>query len=531
MVKTCPPQPTRRLRNKTKVQRPKQTAIVAQALFEEAAPGPNEVYLVTIAHPKEAKSKDGYPLKAPGSMTKQEVLDKFRWSCANPVYVDAKNIVAKPSVPLDKTGVWRELHAAAPGEVAQPHDHIAVKALRTFRFGPVQRSLLRNCGLASHWSRTHTGYWSTVRYLVKPSPKKPESSLDHSPVLWAHNGEHPDPLTLCNEPLTAGAIESRRLRADNTAAEAGKAPARIQEIDIWPVVVKNNIKNSADDQTAHLKLMEYAKKHCTLPMQQFLFKNRAHLPSLIDDVWRWEQVEQDLAVAQLTRTAAIHEAAKGKCVCSGLWLKHVLESFKLNGIPVEQLCQDVLEALTRGRSEDIPVIVLAGERGGEGKSLFLKALLALYGPTHVFTGRGPGSFPMLELPGKKVCFLDEWRFDQTVVSYAAQCLWYDGSIVPLARPQNILGASGHYQYQGTAPIFVTTKRVDLQRLAFYAADDPQTGAPRDANASMMYRRLKVYSYKTRIPKPPKGVQIKHCPHCFAELLLGYGTGNKGLIFV
>ncbi len=266
-------------------------------------------------------------------------------------------------------------------------------------------------------------------------------------------------------------------------------------------------------------------------MQQFLFKNHAHLPSLIDDVWRWEQVEQDLAVAQLTRTAAIHEAAKGKCVCSGLWLKHVLESFKLNGIPVEQLCQDVLEALTRGRSEDIPVIVLAGERGGEGKSLFLKALLALYGPTHVFTGPVPGSFPMLELPGKKVCFLDEWRFDQTVVSYAAQCLWYDGSIVPLARPQNIPGASGHYQYQGTAPIFVTTKLVDLQRLAFYAADDPQTGAPRDANASMMYRRLKVYSYKTRIPKPPKGVQIKHCPHCFAELLLGYGTGNKGLIFV
>ena len=100
-------------------------------------------------------------------------------------------------------------------------------------------------------------------------------------MLWAHNGEHPDPLTLCNEPLTAGAIESRRLRADNTAAEAGKAPARIQEIDIWPVVVKNNIKNSADDQTAHLKLMEYAKKHCTLPMQQFLFKNRAHLPSLL----------------------------------------------------------------------------------------------------------------------------------------------------------------------------------------------------------------------------------------------------------
>eukprot|EP00973_Karenia_brevis_P009415 1271874-Karenia_brevis.AAC.1 len=70
------------------------------------------------------------------------------------------------------------MHAANPGERAQPHDHVPVKAFRQFYFMPVKRALLQRHGIASHWSCTHDGYHSALRYLVMPSPKKPSSALD-----------------------------------------------------------------------------------------------------------------------------------------------------------------------------------------------------------------------------------------------------------------------------------------------------------------------------------------------------------------
>ena len=149
--------------------------------------------------------------------------------------------------------------------------------------------------------------------------------------------------------------------------------------------------------------------------------------------------------------------------------------------------------------------------------MFLKGLLALFGDRHVSKGPVPGNFPMLDLPGKKVVFLDEWRFDQSIISFATQCLWYDGSSVPLARPQNDPGAAGHTDYKGSAPLFVTTKRSDLLKLQAWALDRPDTGTPWDANASMLCRRLKVYHFTQRIPKPPHA--LKTCRRCFADLLL------------
>ena len=512
------PPPTRRLRSKITLLPKSITTLVGLVAADETKDsGPRQVYLVTLPHPKQQKSQDGYTLIAPGSLTREQVLHKFLDSCRSPVYVDARNIRACPSVPLDKTGVWREMHQADANGQAYPHDHLPVLASRQFRFMPVKRALLRRHGLASNWSVSHTGYWSCMKYLAKPSPKKQSSSLDHQPVLWCAHGMHPVPATLCNEPLTAAAIEARRQTADDKAAETGAKPGRISEIDVWPIVVNNNIRNGGDDDNAHKLLISHAKKHCTKEMQQFLFKIRTRLPALIEDIWAWEKVESDLAVAMRTRTEAIQAAAQTKCVCEGQWKHHVLKSWKLNGIDGAELCKDILNALVSGRSESTPVIVLAGDRGGEGKSMLLKALLALFGSSHVFSRPAPGNFPLVDLPGKKCCFLDEWRFDQSILSFALQCVWYDGSIVPIARPQNQPGKDGHYSYEGNAPIFVTTKRKDLLALQSWAADDPSTGVPWDADASMLWRRLKVYHFTTRIPKPAK--DLKYCPCCFAQLLV------------
>ena len=71
-------------------------------------------------------------------------------------------------------------------------------------------------------------------------------------------------------------------------------------------------------------------------------------------------------------------------------------------------------------------------------------------------------------------------------------------------------------YKGTAPIFVTTKLSDLEWFEAQAEINPSTGAPWDADAAMICRRLKVYRYTKRVGKPRE--QLKYCGRCFSSLL-------------
>ena len=346
----------------------------------------------------------GRPLVSPGSLSKQQVLDKFLDACAGPVYVDARSLAnGGGSVEVNLAGNWREMHKEDENGQVHPHDHIAVKAFHQFCCLPVKRALMKRHGLASHWSCTHVGYYSPLRYLVMPSPpKKPASSLDLNPALWSSDGVHPPVDDLKNEPLTAPAIRARRKKFGMKSAEAGKEPPRIHELDVWPLVVNNGFRNTADYTFAHKDLIAFAKKHCSHEMHKFLFKNRARLPLLINDIWEWEHVDSDLVTARRSRLEALHHAAQSPCDCNGLWLQHVAVSFTSNRIAVRELCTDIYQLLADGRAESTPVIVLAGVRGGEGKSFFLKALLPVFGVEHVFTSPAPGNFPMVNLPGKKV---------------------------------------------------------------------------------------------------------------------------------
>lgn len=527
-----PPVPVgKRLRSKTTVPTPpvlpltssSPEVVVGVSLDEEAdAKRGRRIYLVTLPRPKQSVNADGRTLVAPGSKTRKEILQIFLECCANPIHTSASALASLMPVPIRHTGVFRELHAEDDGGDEGIHDYLPVRAVRDFMYLPVKRALLERHGLASHWSCSHTGYWSVIRYLHHPTPKKPAASLDKEYIVWATQGEkHPLLQDCMNEPTTAAALEARRLKTDRQAAEKGKPSARISEIDIWPIVVRNNIRNTADDMNAAEALMAWAVDCASKPMVDFLFKHRARLNGLIDDIWKWQNVKEDLGHARLSGLQTLHKAVSKPCVCRGVWAHHVRVSFRLNGINAEELCCDILHSIESGRCESVPVIVLAGARGGEGKSLFLKALYAVFGEENVFSTPEKGNFAMVELPGKKAAFLDEWRFNDKVLSYAAQCLWFDGSTVTINRAQNVQGMTGHLAYRGTAPIFATGRLTDIQALAALAADNPATGTPFDSDASMLYRRLKVYPFTQRIPKPPP--KTPFCGHCFAYCLLNKGS--------
>ena len=79
-------------------------------------------------------------------------------------------------------------------------------------------------------------------------------------------------------------------------------------------------------------------------------------------------------------------------------------SLMLNGIEPAAFCQDIHRLLANGRREDVPVLVLMGCFGGEGKSFWLSPLCSVYGVEHVQATPQPGNFPLLGWKGRRLCF-------------------------------------------------------------------------------------------------------------------------------
>ena len=510
--------PAKRLRGK----QPVQAYTAGQVLAGENPNAVKRTYLVTLSHPRAARSADGVPLRAPKEFSREAVRDLVLRCCREPDH-DPSYLRMHPGfVPVSfgvlNLVVFREFHKVdeAAG-VAEMHYHIAVLLEEAHRYMPIKRALLNNYGLAAHFSCSHDDFSSAVRYGVRATPEKPRAALDPAPLVWGCRAPVPGLEEMANEPTTGRALAARRTALVQAASEAGKGEPRISEVDIWPLIVKSGIKHSPDDPCSTERFVSYVKKNCSPQTVSWLFKNREKIPKLITDTWAWEDVDRIIADVGRTRQQCFEEAKATPCICGGRWAYHVEESFRLNKINAPRLCAHVLRSIYDGRSEAVPVIVLVGRYGGEGKSLFFDPLRTLFGDEHTFQRPPGGQFALMDLPTKKVALLNEWEFMSESLPLALQPLWLEGKPVPICLPQNERGSgrhgnSGHDLYRGTAPIFVTAPLDAIQRLMY----------TKDSRASMLLRRLELYDYAVKIPKPPPP-RINACSRCFVDLVCRYGS--------
>ena len=180
-------------------------------LLPEDASARKTVYLVTIAHPTSSHSSSGVALVAPDNVSRAKLRDAILDACNNPVFNDMGNAAKAHSVKLVYLVVFRERHTSEDGSGhAHAHYHIALKSDKQFKFLGVKRALLQRHGLASHWSCSHDGYWSAVRYCFMPSAKKTLAMLDQQYLTWASKGDHMPLLEACQEPTTAAALRKKR---------------------------------------------------------------------------------------------------------------------------------------------------------------------------------------------------------------------------------------------------------------------------------------------------------------------------------
>ena len=155
--------------------------------------------------------------------------------------------------------------------------------------------------LASHWSCSHDGYWSAVRYGVMPTTKKGAGGLDPAPLAWSRAGPHPALFDAAQEPTTAAAMRPRREQSVKAASAVAKAEPRATELDLYPVIVREGFRNSADDAWAAQKLISHQRGHATPELFKTAWRLRKRLSSIIDDVWSWETVGEALKVVGPSR--------------------------------------------------------------------------------------------------------------------------------------------------------------------------------------------------------------------------------------
>ena len=355
-----------RINGKTNVQ----AWVLAFALDAEDASLPKEVYLVTLPHPTHLGAGANAALVAPAKYDRAQIRDAILLCCQRPEHDPAwlrcrPGFVVQP-VSVQKMVVFREYHAPDANGMVHLHYHVALLLGQQARFMPLKRALLNKFKLASNWSCSHVGYWSTVSYGISATPHKPMRALDPAPLSWSAVGEHPPLRVAAIEATTARALDARRRHREQTAGENGKPEPRVDEIDIWPVIVQSGIRNGPDEPHAVKKLMQYAKYHCSHKVVAWLFKNEERLQKLIDKAWGWEEVDMYLSDATKPRLQQFLEARQRACVCGGRWLHHVRESLAMNRINVAELCSAVMDSMEAGRSESVQVPTLTGRFGGEG---------------------------------------------------------------------------------------------------------------------------------------------------------------------
>lgn len=364
-------------------------------LTEEDATARSTVYLVTFAAVLDATALEAeVPLRGLAGLTREDIRDAL---------LDA---VQHPAEGTSRRGGRPRSQALEPVKLVvfleEPrHFHVALKLTCQSRFLPLKAALRQRAGLASHWSTSHTQWWSVVRYGTFTTEHK--ASVDLTPLVWCKAagtlqgvpaGDGPcheyvvagSSETVVNlfeeaqEPFNAGAWVKRRQKAEVLAASdpGNKKKAKVEKftpLDFTAMVLHKNLL-TPNAVLAHVQ--EYGSHACQL----YCLRNQKRLQDLIEGALQWRDAKQLHAVEQETDWSLIQRLASTPCTCSGqcVWWAAVSDFFQRNRATVdgELLAATLAQVICHGPSKTARVPLIAGVTNA-GKSLVLDPLVNVFG--------------------------------------------------------------------------------------------------------------------------------------------------------
>jgi len=262
------------------------------------------VTLAAVLH--ETALASDTPLRTLNNVTREEVRDAVLDAVRNPVrHVGG----GRPS-----TADFQVLKLVVALEEPR-HFHVALKIHPISRFMPFKQALRNRSGFASHWSTSHTQFWSAVRYLVCTTAKKPE--VDSGCIVWTPSGQGLDLYQEAQEPFNALALKRRREQSELLAAGAvakGKAKAKTEKftrVDFTALVI-------AGDLWTPNSVMAHVKTKGSAAAWDFVQRHQHRLKELLALAKEWHSAEAAAEAEQLSDWDAIQRLSRNPCKCGGM---------------------------------------------------------------------------------------------------------------------------------------------------------------------------------------------------------------------
>eukprot|EP00439_Symbiodinium_sp_Y106_P032145 s2075_g3.t2 len=388
-------------------------------------------------------------------------------------------------------------------------------------------------------AKTLRGYHNAVRYGFLPRPGKALEDLDPEPFTYPDS--HPPLAEAMHRNFNPDAWADEKLAQTQSRLSRGKSAPRFGPTDLWPVLVKLNLRPEGPAYEA--QLFQYAKQSGGGPMIDYLVRSHGSLRGLGQKLWLLQEAESHVAQAKKSRLKFLLEATERSCVCAGRWGRAARQILEANEISEEVFTKAVYDALQHGRVKG-HTIALLGVAGNEGKTFLQAPMKDIYPPGTVIGSPSPSAFPLLELSKSHVAIWDDWRFDATIIPIASQLQLFEGLPMTVNRPQNQF--SGHEIWKGDSPFFLTGRLDDLmmvkpgvsctdltmlrKRLKVFEfkrstgrLDDLMMVKPGVSctDLTMLRKRLKVFEFKRSQTNPD--ITIPRCASCFAKIILRKGN--------
>eukprot|EP00439_Symbiodinium_sp_Y106_P057281 s3165_g8.t1 len=180
-----------------------------------------------------------------------------------------------------KLVVFREEHADG-----MHHFHVAVLLRQSRSFVAAKRTLRERNHLAAHFSASHTGFWSAVRYGHIPTAKKPE--VDANPVSWSEDGGWGALDLFAETQLSLGMFAGVR-KAGIWRGPAGSKRPKFNKLDLTSIILAKNLTTKA-------AVLAYAQDHGTAEMQVFfVHAQQRKLADFLQEAAEWGKARSEAA--------------------------------------------------------------------------------------------------------------------------------------------------------------------------------------------------------------------------------------------
>jgi hypothetical protein len=361
-----------------------------------------EVFLVTLAailtETAEQAQQAGRPLRTLDGVTREMVLQAVLDAVQHPV-VDHGRGGRPRTLPLTAMAavVFLELPL---------HFHVAVKLSSQTRFLPLKQALRQRSAFASHWSTSHTMFFSTVRYGAFATARKPY--VDLTPLQWTADGTVMNLYHESQEPFTATALKRRREQREQhpDPQDAGQN-SRFTKLDFTAVVIAERLKTPN-------AVMEYVQGKGSAAMQKYVNLNQRKLKEFIVDAWEWHSAAENAAKERESDWALIRRLAAESCSCGAhcSWQDATAAFFRRNASTIDEefLAACLAEIIVKGPSKKVRVPLICGPTNA-GKSTVTDPIDAVFGPASVFHTPALGAtMPLANLATKtkRFMYLDEF---------------------------------------------------------------------------------------------------------------------------